>query len=640
MQLTIEQALHQGVLAHKSGKLQDAERCYQAILNANPLHADANHNLGLLAVAANKTDLALKLFNNAVKANPKIEQFWLSYINLLIQQKHFSKVKRALKKGRRNGLSKQNIKLIESQLISSSIEANLNSKEPSKQQIDDFLVHYENGRFAEALKIGSSLTREFPTHQLSWKILGCLYKKIGMLDDSLLAHKKSVSLQPDDAEAHYNLGNTLQEMERLDEAQESFQRAIELNPIFSEAHYNLGNIYLERNHTEGAEASYKVAIDLQPEFAPAHNNLGSTLKQLGKLKEAEASFKRAIELNPKLAEAHRHLSSMKKFNKEDERLVAMQKIMQDDSVTVEEMCHLNFALAKAFEDLEDFETAFSHYSAGNEQRRSQLNYHIHQDVLKFKRIRKSAHALKENAPKIEKIIKKPTPIFILGMPRSGTTLVEQIVSSHSEVKGAGELPFATEFGEAIATGQRQIDKKSILEFRERYLEKLEAVSEGKFFVTDKMPLNFLLIGLLAAALPEAKILHVKRNNAAVCWGNFKQYFGSKFLGFCYSIDDLVAYHGMYRDLMGFWQKSMTRKILTVDYEFLTVNQETAIKDLINQLELDWEENCLSPETNKRGISTASSLQVRKRIYKGSSQTWKNYKPFLAGKLDKLEHSQD
>ena len=229
-----------------------------------------------------------------------------------------------------------------------------------------------------------------------------------------------------------------------------------------------------------------------------------------------------------------------------------------------------------------------------------------------------------------------TPIFIIGMPRSGTTLVEQIISSHSKITGLGELPFVSQFGYPIATGILKCSEESILNFRSNYLEKLKSLTNGNLLITDKMPQNFLYTGLIAASFPEAKILHAKRNPAAVCWANYKQWFRSKDLGYSYSIDDIIKYHRIYEDLMKFWNKLLKNRIYEINYEDLTVNHEVEIKKLIKHLGLAWEESCLYPEKNKRSVSTASNIQIRNKIFKGSSQKWKKYKPFLNGALDSLE----
>ena len=222
------------------------------------------------------------------------------------------------------------------------------------------------------------------------------------------------------------------------------------------------------------------------------------------------------------------------------------------------------------------------------------------------------------------------------MPRSGTTLVEQIISSHSEVTGAGELNYTQQFGIDLTIGQKPVNAETVQSFRERYLAELAKRADGQAFVTDKMPQNFRYIALICAAFPEAKIVHVQRSAEATCWSNFKHYFASKepwlFLQpFRYS-----QYYGLYKDLMHFWSQSYSDRIYNLDYDKLTEDQEPETRRLIEYLGLNWEDACLAPQNNKRSVRTASQQQVRQKVYKGSSQAWRKYEPFLDGVFNELE----
>ena len=463
--------------------------------------------------------------------------------------------------------------------------------------------------------------------------LGNTLKKLRRLDEAEDSYNQAIALRSDYTEAHYNLGNTLKELGSLDEAEASYAQAIALNPDLVEAHYNLGNTLKELGRFDEAEASYNKVIALRPDYAETHNSLGIMFQELGRFDEAEASYNQAIALKLDYAEAHRHLALMKKFDAQDEQYLEMEKLYLDINISEEQRCHINFGLAKACEDLGDFQQAFKHYSEGNELRKKFLNYDISQDVDLFRKIKSSYSQIAQNSLKSDKLPKNLLPIFIVGMPRSGTTLVEQIISSHLQVKGAGELNFANQFGAAIATGITEVNNVSMFDFRGKYLDKLKNCSNGNLIVTDKMPQNFRYIGLLAAAFPEAKIIHVKRKPAAVCWANYKQYFVSNDIGYCYAIDDLVSYHKLYENLMGFWINALSNRIYNLNYELLTVNQENETRQLIEYLGLDWDENCLSPQNNSRRVATGSNLQVRQKVYQGSSEQWKKYQPFLNGKFD-------
>ena len=246
--------------------------------------------------------------------------------------------------------------------------------------------------------------------------------------------------------------------------------------------------------------------------------------------------------------------------------------------------------------------------------------------------------LLKNKLEITEISSEVSPIFILGMLRSGTSLIEQIVSSHSEVTGAGELNHVSKFGRKLAVDPISVSTANVSKFRDKYLAELSKVSNGKHFVTDKMPPNFRFIPLICAAFPEAKIIHVKRNAAATCWSNYKHYFASDSLRYCYDLKDVISYYDLYSDLMKFWQSQYGDRIYHLSYESLTTKQENETRKLIKYLGLNWQPSCLSPHKNKRSVRTASQQQVRQKVYKGSSEAWRKYEPYLNGALDGLYSS--
>ena len=302
MELTIEQALQKGLTAHQGGDLQEAERVYRAILQTQPAHPDANHNLGIIAVSVNQAEAALPLFKTALEANPKIEQFWLSYLDALIKVQQFEQAKQALLDANKAGVVTETLDRIGEQLMPSG-----DGKTPSQAQLSSLSECYKSGQYDIAEQFALLLTQEFPSHQFGWKILGALYGQTGRNSEAVNANQTAVELSPQDAEAHNNLGINLKELGRLDEAEASYRQAIELRADFSEAHYNLGNTLKELGRLGDAEASLKQSITLKSDYAEAHNNLGITLKELGQLDEAEASLKQSITLKPDYAEAYNNL---------------------------------------------------------------------------------------------------------------------------------------------------------------------------------------------------------------------------------------------------------------------------------------------------------------------------------------------
>ena len=665
MELTLDQALQQAVAAHREGKLQDAERFYLAILQTQPNNPDANHNLGLLAVAVGKPLDAVPFFKLALEASPQIEQFWLSYIDVLIALERFDDAERVVVEGEKAGVSSEKLAPLHQQIRKSPPEKKKNTRQGlsvsekrkklankkgglhnkgqttssgaaiSQGQINHLLGHYQASRLEEAEELATSLTQQFPKEPFGWKVLGAIYNQTSRQEEALIACQKSVELSPHDAEAHNNLGNTLKALGRLDESEASHRQAIVLKPDNAEAHYNLGNTLKALGRLEESEARHRQAIALKPDFAQAHRNLGVTLQQLGRLDEAEASYRQAIILKPNYVEAHRHLAAIKKFSSRDEQFLQMQELYKGPAISEQDRCHICFALAKAYEDLGEFARAFQLYAEGGALRKKQLGYHKVQDQKLFEKLKASFPRIAAHTLQPEIVAAEPSPIFIVGLPRSGTSLVEQIISSHPLVAGAGELPFVFQYGGPLAAGKIPVDAQALTTFREKYVGALQQRAEGKAIVTDKMPQNFRFLGLIAAALPEAKIIHVKRDPAAVCWANYTQYFVSEAIEYCYSLDDILHYHRLYEDLMSFCNQALPNRIYDLRYELLTENQEVETRSLIGHLGLEWDDACLLPEQNKRVVETASNVQVRQTVYQGSSEKWKRYRPFLDGVLDQL-----
>jgi hypothetical protein len=303
-------------------------------------------------------------------------------------------------------------------------------------------------------------------------------------------------------------------------------------------------------------------------------------------------------------------------------------------------CELCFTLAKVYEDIRNFEKAFEYLKEGNRLRKELLNYDIGQDERLFEHLYKIQPKIDAFKINNQNEIGELIPIFILGMPRSGTTLVEQIVSSHSAVKGAGELAYAAQYGVEILERDLEINSAKIETFRTAYLKSVHAISEGKRYVTDKMPQNFKFIPLICAAFPEAKIIHVKRDPKAVIWSNYRHYFQTVGLGYAYDLDDCISYYNLYETMMTAWCSIYRDQIFNLDYEKLTVDQYSETKKLIDHLGITWEDDVMSPQENDRSVITASNLQVRKKIYAGSSKAWRKYEPYLGNVFDRINKLED
>ena len=374
------------------------------------------------------------------------------------------------------------------------------------------------------------------------------------------------------------------------------------------------------------------AVALNPQYAQGLHNLAILCEIINLPDEASEYYEKALAVEPNYAEAYRNQSRTKKYKKNDPQIAQMQSIYSNDNLSISDKVHINFALAKVNEDLGNQKDFFKHLDEGSRLRKKQLNYNIneteefHSSLIRL---------FSEDQPKIKQLSLGPLdirPIFIVGMPRSGTSLVEQIISSHHSVHGAGEL---NNFKNVVTPALKNyignltntIIEDDLLSIRKNYIKSLVDLNVSEKIITDKMPVNFRMIGLILTAIPEAKIIHLTRNPKATCWSNYKHYFANE-NGFTFDQEDLARFFILYQELMGFWHKSFPNKIHDISYERLTTHQEDETHKLLEYCELDWDNNCLNFHKNTRAVHTASASQVRQKMYQGSSDAWKKYEKFL------------
>jgi tetratricopeptide (TPR) repeat protein len=523
-------------------------------------------------------------------------------------------------------------------------------------QLDDAVKSYEQ---ALAIK---------PDYAEAFNNLGITLKELGQLDTAVNSYKKVLAINPNFAEAHFNLAVTLQELDQLDDALKSYEKAITIKPKYAEAHFNLGNTLRKLGQLDEAVKCYEKAISIEVDFAEAHHNLAFALQQLGEQDKAIKCYKKALaikpdyhealtnlgisyqqlgqindsinqyetalSINPYYAEAYYHLSYLKKYTANDPQITKMKSLLSDSKLSKSDRINLCFALAKVNENLDNQDEFFNYLHEANRLRKQELNYSFDLSKTLFSTLKEMFSSAYSD---IEKSLSSESstihPIFIAGMPRSGSTLVEQIISSHHAVHGAGELsnlpsiilPIATDYANQ---GMNKLPEKTFLSIREQYLDVLSNLNVPESVITDKFLLNFLYIGFILTAFPNAKIVHLKRDARATCWSNYNCFFSSPVYGFSHNIDDLTGFYGLYIDLMDFWHQLFPGKIYDMCYEDLTANQEEETRKLLQYCELDWDKNCLSFHKNKRAVQTASSIQVREKIYQGSSEVWKKYEAHL------------
>ena len=433
------------------------------------------------------------------------------------------------------------------------------------------------------------------------------------------------------------LGVALQRQGKLQEAVQALDKATQLKPDFAEAFSNRGIALKELGQLENAVASYDKAIQLKPDYAEAYYNRGNAQKDFGQLEEAVASYVKAIQLKPDFAEAHRSLSTLKKYNPDDTQIGLMETLFTDSETNESNRMEVCFALAKAYEDFGEYEKSFNYLEMGNRLRKKELHYNIEVDRRLFAKIRGifTAGSLVPDVAPDENASKQP--LFIVGMMRSGTSLTEHILASHSKVYGAGELEMMNQLVSPILSDlpdQNISQDKSIFSTVEintvhsGYLEALTALKVSEMIITDKMPVNFRWIGFMLSAFPDAKIIHVNRDPRATCWSIYKHYFPDEGNGYAYDMGDLAGFYKLYVDLMSFWRERYPNSIYDLRYEDLTENQEEETRKLLAFCDLEWEEQCLDFRMTKRAVKTTSAAQVRKKMYKSSSEAWRKYEDHL------------
>jgi len=538
---------------------------------------------------------------------------------------------------------------------------------PSKTKVDAVIALYSSGKIEEAINATKDLNEDYPNNPILFNILGVCYKALNQLEAAGQMFKISIAIKPDYAEAYFNLGVVLRGLSQLDEAIKNYKKAIALSKNYPDAYNNLGNSLKEIGKLDEAIENYEWAIaykhdfyqaynnlglvqaeiglsklavknfenalKLKPEFLDSHFNLGITLKELGRKELSINSFVKTIEIDSNNVEAHRNLSLMKQYSDNDPQIQVMESLINKKNLSKQDYVGLNFALSKVYEDLEDNEKQFKFLNEGNKLKKDLIDYSIDKDKKRFSIFKKlfSSPSITDSKKTYNK--SAISPIFIVGMPRSGTSLVEQIIASHQKVYGGGELKYFAEntlpvISRALDNDSKKFSKKDFLSIRDKYIEALAKLKTTNNIITDKMPLNFQYIGFILSAFPEAKIVHLKRDARAICWSNYKFLFATAGNGFSFNQKDLAEYYALYADLMEFWHKRYPNKIYDIIYEDLTVNQEEETRKLLKYCELDWDENCLNFHTNERTVKTVSSIQVRQKIYQDSSEAWKKYDKFL------------
>jgi len=448
-------------------------------------------------------------------------------------------------------------------------------------------------------------------------------------------------------QVYCNLAQVCAQSARRNEADVLWKKALAIDPRSVEARMNLADSCQLAGDIEGAIKHYQRVLSAHKQFVIAKYLLANLLKSQGKLEEAADKYKQIMTQQPDYTQAHFTYSSIHKYRDEtDPHISSMLGLYQKGNLKNEGKIHLAFALAKAFEDIGDYPRSFEYLKSGNDLRSAESHYDIESDRGLIQNIIQVFNKDAISGVQID-ANESDRPIFIVGMPRSGTSLVEKIIASHSDVYGAGELDYIFSLGTGLFLKEsanyqfKSLDSYPAQKYEavgRTYLEQINQLNSQAPRITDKMPFNMMMVGLIKIALPNAKIIHCVRDAKDTCLSIFKQNFTTGNYRFAYNLKTVAQFHKQYQMLMQHWHEVMPGEIYDISYESLTQSPEHEIRALLSACDLDFQQSCVNFEKSDAVVKTASAFQVRQPMYTSSVKLWESYREFLGPMLDELEQA--
>ena len=477
---------------------------------------------------------------------------------------------------------------------------------------------------------------QYPNYSIFYNMKGLALSQTGKFQDAKIILEEGYKINPNDLAIINNLANVHKNAFNYSDAEELYNLSISKKKDYFNSYVNYGNLKRDLNKFEEAIELYKKALGYSKEIPEIYYSLAMAYQSLGNFKEAEIYAKKTIEIDKKNTKADLLISRSKKYISTDDHLNMMKDKLENINLNNSQKIDLYFALAKAHEDIDDMDSSFEFLKKGNELKRSNINFDLNSEKNKFEDIKKIFTKIDLNKF-MNKDFEKKKIIFIVGMPRSGTTLMEQIISAHSEVYGCGELPYLSKIindkftrSNILSTSKinqtlNNSDEMSIIS--KKYYSFIENYKISSKIITDKAPLNFIWVGFIKIFFPNAKIIHCKRDSGDNCVSLYKNVFDGN-LNFCYTQKELANYYNLYFELMIFWKDCFTDSFLDVEYEKLVADTEGETKRILDYCNLEWQDNCLDFSNNKTPIKTASVGQARNKIYSTSIESSSKYKIYL------------
>ena len=461
---------------------------------------------------------------------------------------------------------------------------------------------------------------------------GVVAAERGQVGEGLALIRQAIEVDPGHAEAHAQLGRWLSRLNRDREAASAAERALTLAPVEALTLDTIGVVFSRAGLHGRAVACFERAVAAEPTRASLRFNLASSLKFLGRFEPAEQAYEACLEREPRYWRAHSALSQLRRQTAERNHIERLSTWLASGNLDPDAELHLRHALAKELEDLGRHAESFAQLVAGKSRKRATLGYTFERDRRLFETL---IRVFPEPLPRAAAGSAAEAPIFVTGMPRSGTTLVERILSSHSQVSSAGESQyFGVLLKRATGTTSRRVLDEETLErsmsldcgaLARAYLDQTRPAGARSRFV-DKMPLNFFYLGHISRTLPDASLVVVRRHPLDTCLSNFRQLFalGFSYYDYAYDLLDTGRYYAMFDRLIAHWQRVLPGRIHEIHYEDLVADQRRETARLLEHCGLAWEEDCLAYERNPEAVSTASAVQVREPLYTGAVGRWRRY----------------
>ena len=608
-----------GATLLKLHESKDAEKYLRHAIKLAPTFAKPHEDLGFLLIELRRPDEAVEVLQNATRLDPKAENAFFSLGRALAM----------LGRGEEADAA-----------FDASFELN-----PERKLLALAAEHHKEGRFEEAEKSYRELLRLRSDNVDALRLLGGIMANQSEVAEAEMLFRRAISLAPDFSLALVDLGRLLQDQHRYAEAVECFSRVVEMEPNSPKPRYKLAAALAPLGRTFDALDEYRRVIEMRPKHAGAWLGLGHTLKTVGRQEEAIGAYRECLRVKPDNGESYWSLANLKTYQLTDEDITAMEsRVANSDDVADQSLVNFLFALAKASEDNGDYQRAWDYYSQGNRKQRMLEHYDPVQTEVTHDEIIEVFNEgfLKTHAGMGHQ---DSSPIFVVGLPRSGSTLIEQILASHSQVEGTSELPYlgrvATSLNRNRADGVnfpyavRELTSQHFETLGQDYLDQAKLHRfEGLPRFIDKMPNNFPTIGLLHLILPNAKIIDARRYPLDSTLSCYRQLF-AKGQTFVYDLNDIGEYFVQYQRMMDHWHDVLPGRVLTVQYEDMVTDFDNQVRRLLDYCELPFEANCINFHETDRPVRTASSEQVRQPIYTKSVHFWRNYESSLGELIDVL-----